>query len=137
MPKHGFLTDDNGDPLTESRIKEFMSHAKRAWNELYRCRLDPTSWTKKTPRAASYYAHIMKMSFREFCYCEGDWKAERFAITKYPDWCRDARETGHLIREFHLFRPRTLLIYLLKELDLRSVRVATARIQGLIIGGRE
>ena len=32
----GFLTDDNGNPVTESRIKIFMSTAKQAWNELYR-----------------------------------------------------------------------------------------------------
>ncbi|KAH9990113.1 hypothetical protein BJV77DRAFT_1069130 [Russula vinacea] len=75
-----------------------MSHAKHAWNELYRLRLDPASWTKKTLRAASYFSHIMKTDFPEFGYCEGDWKVERFAIIKYPDWCRDARETGQLTR---------------------------------------
>ncbi len=75
-----------------------MSIAKQAWNELYRLRLDPRSWTKKTPKAASYLAYIMKTNFDEFRYCDGDWKVERFAIIKYPDWCRDARESGHLIR---------------------------------------
>lgn len=103
--KLGFLTDDDGNPLPESRIKKFMSNAKLAWNELYRHRLDPSSWTKKTPRAASYFAHIMKTSFPEFRYCEGDWKIERFAIIKYPDWCRDARETGHLTRASQFLTP--------------------------------
>jgi hypothetical protein len=97
-PRLGFLTDEDGSPVPESRIKTFMSTAKQAWNELYRLRLDPSSWTKKTPKAASYLAYIMKMSFDEFRYCDGDWKVERFAIIKYPDWCRDARESGRLTR---------------------------------------
>jgi hypothetical protein len=99
----GFLTDDDGDPVTESRIKTFMTTAKQAWNELYRLRLDPKSWTKKTPKAASYLAYIMKKNYDEFRYCDGDWKIERFAIVKYPDWCRDARDSGRLIRASKVF----------------------------------
>lgn len=97
----GFLTDGNGHPLSESMIRKFMSHAKNAWNELYRHRLDPISWTKKTPRAASYFTKTMMNDFPEFCYCEDNWKVERFAIVKYPDWCRDSRDSGCLIRAFH------------------------------------
>jgi len=74
----------------------FISAAKQAWNELYRLWLDPSLWTKKTPKAASYFTHIMKTGFDKFQYCDGDWKVEQFAIIKYPDWCRDAREPGHL-----------------------------------------
>ena len=98
IPRLGFLTDEDGDLVTESRIKIFTSTAKQAWNELYRHRLDPNSWTKKTPKAASYLASVLKTNFAEFCYCDGDWKVERFAIIKYPDWCRDARESGRLTR---------------------------------------
>lgn len=94
----GFLTDDSGNPMSESQIKIFTSTAKQLWNELYRHRLDPNSWTKKTPKAATYLASVLKNRFAEFCYCSGDWKVERFAVIKYPDWCRDARESGRLIR---------------------------------------
>jgi hypothetical protein len=97
-PRLGFLTDDDGNPVPESRIKFFMATAKQAWNELYRLRLDPVSWTKKTPKAASYLAYHLKKNFDEFRYCHGDWKVERFAIVKYPDWCRDSREPGRLTR---------------------------------------
>jgi hypothetical protein len=113
-PKLGFLTDDKGAPITESRIKKFMSYAKVAWNELYRQRRDPNSWTKKTPTAASYFMLNMKRNFPEFCYCEGDWKAERFAIIKYPDWCRNTRDTGHLTRAsqfFYLWIALILVIF--------------------------
>lgn len=50
----GFLTDNDGNPMSESQIKIFKSTAKQVWNELYRHRLDPNSWTKKTPKAATY-----------------------------------------------------------------------------------
>jgi len=95
-PRLGFLTDEDGSPVPESRIRAFMSAAKQAWNELYRIQLDPSSWTKKTLKAASYLAYIMKTGFDEFQYCDGDWKVERFAIIKYPDWCHDVREPGCL-----------------------------------------
>jgi hypothetical protein len=98
----GFLTNEDGNPVTESRIKAFTSTAKQAWNELYRHRLDPASWTKKTPKAASYLAYIMKTHFDEFHYCDGDWKVERFAVVKYLDWCRDARESGNLTRTSYI-----------------------------------
>ncbi|KAI0276459.1 hypothetical protein BC826DRAFT_1114125 [Russula brevipes] len=53
-PRLGFLTDADGNIVTESWIKVFTMTAKQAWNELYRHRLDPSSWTRKTPKAASY-----------------------------------------------------------------------------------
>jgi hypothetical protein len=96
--KLGFLTGKDGSSITESRIKEFMSHAKQVWNELYHHRLDPPSWTKKTQTMGSSFEREMKEKFPEFCYGEGNWKAERFAIIKYPDWCRDTRESKRLTR---------------------------------------
>lgn len=36
IPRLGFLTDRDGNPVAESRIKTFTSTAKQAWNELYR-----------------------------------------------------------------------------------------------------
>jgi len=36
----------------------------------------------------------MKTSFDEFRYCDGDRKVERFAIIKYPNWCRRAVMRG-------------------------------------------
>ena len=51
-PRLGFLTNEEGSPVPEPWIKTFMSATKQAWNELYRVRLDPKSWMKKTPKAA-------------------------------------------------------------------------------------
>ena len=98
VPRLAFLTDGDGNVVTESQIKVFTSTAKQAWNELYRHRLDPSSWTKKTLKAASYLAYVLKTNFAEFRYCDGDWKVEHFAVVKYPDWCRDGRDSRHLTR---------------------------------------
>jgi hypothetical protein len=94
----GFLTDEDGNALSESRVKEITSYAKQSWNELYRHRLDPISWTKKTQSTATFFSHMMKVDIPEFCLGDGNWKVERFAIIKYPDWCRDVRESGRLTR---------------------------------------
>ena len=94
----GFLTDRDGKVVSESQIKAFTSVAKQAWNKLYRHRLDPSSWTKKTSKVASFLANTLKAKFVKFCYCNGDWKVGRFAIIKYPDWCRDGRDSGRLTR---------------------------------------
>jgi hypothetical protein len=39
----------------------------------------------------------------EFALCENDWKAEAFAVIRYPDWSSDVRGSGTLIREFLLY----------------------------------
>jgi len=116
ISKLGFLTDKFGSVIVDSRIKEFTLHAKQLWNELYRHRLDPSSWTRKTPKAASFFEHEMKVKYPEFGYCDGGWKVERFAIIKYPDWCRDARESGRLTRACG---PPFLLIIPLISFGLR------------------
>src|ERR1700761_1849686 len=97
VSKLGFLTDKDGRAVSESRIREMTSHAKQAWAELYYHRFDPGTWTKKTPIVTKYFVHSMKDKFHEFRYCNGDWKVERFAIVKYPDWCK-VRSTGCLVR---------------------------------------
>jgi hypothetical protein len=100
ISKLSFLTNKGGSPVSESRIKEFMATAKEAWNELYRHHHDPITWMKKASTASTYFAREMKIKFPEFAYCEGNWKAEKFAIVKYPDWCRDSREGGQLVRAY-------------------------------------
>jgi hypothetical protein len=42
-PKLGFLTDKDGGPVTESRIRDFMSHAKQTWNANLERTLPPPS----------------------------------------------------------------------------------------------
>ena len=114
-PSLAFLTNEDGNPATESQMKTFMLTAKQAWNELYHVGLDPSSWTKKTPKATSYFAHIMKLNFDKFRYCNGDWKVEQFAIIKYPDWCCDIRDLGHLTHMFSISFSHSFYITLLSR----------------------
>jgi hypothetical protein len=96
--KLDFLTDENGEVCTKERKKDFSRYAYELWNQLYLHRLDPISWTKRVPSASTYYYEGMKSRFIEFCYCEGDWKAEHFAIARYPDWANNQRDSGKLTR---------------------------------------
>ena len=65
-----FLTDRDDKVMLESQIEVFTSVAKQAWNELYHHRLDPSSWTKKMSKVASFLANTLKTKFVEFCYCD-------------------------------------------------------------------
>ena len=98
VSKLDFLTDHDGRTLSEKRMKVNTDSARQAWTQLYYHRLDPTSWKKKAEDAKQYFNAVMKAEFPEFRYCEGDWKIERFATIKYPDWCRHTRDKGGLNR---------------------------------------
>ena len=84
--------------------------AKQLWTSCYHLRMDPPTWTKKCDDAALFFSRNMRISFSEFSLCENDWKAEAFAVIRYPDWASDVRGSGTLIRKssfdsFFLFQP--------------------------------
>jgi hypothetical protein len=111
IAKLHFLTEEDGDQVSERRIKEMMEHAKQAWTQLYYHRLDPSSWKKKSEDAMRYFNTIMKTKFPEFRYCDGDWKVEKFATIKYPDWNRNTREKGVLSRKSYLIHLQFLILF--------------------------
>lgn len=92
-----FLTNENGVAANKERLRQISKAAKITWNELYRYRLDPTTWSKTTVKAATYFSNNMRTQFEEFRLCEGDWKVEAFATIRFPDWCKN-RDKGHLTR---------------------------------------
>jgi len=108
--KLSFLIDEDGNPVPEKRSKEMTEHAKQAWTQLYYHRLDPLSWKKKTEDARCYFSATMRAKFSEFRYCDGNWKLERFATVKYPDWTRNTREKGGLSRKSSLIQIFSFII---------------------------
>ena len=77
--------------------------AKQLWNTLYRHRQDPTTWGKKGDFVADFFSRHMRNSFMEFGLCEGNWKADAFAIVRYPDWASKVRTTGAILCKFKVF----------------------------------
>jgi hypothetical protein len=99
----GFMCDEAGNLVSKERLATMTKRAKQLWTTCYHLRMDPPSWTKKTEDVALYFSRNMRLSFPEFAFCENDWKAEAFAVIRYPDWSSDVRGSGTLSRELLLY----------------------------------
>jgi len=93
-----FLTDDSGSKVNRDRLKEMSAEARVLFNELYRYRLDPSTWSTRTAVASAFFSNTMRQKFPEFRWCEGDWKVHTFATARYPNWVADARDKRRLQR---------------------------------------
>ena len=98
-----FMRDEDGEKISDERLSAMTKRAKQLWNTLYRYRQDPSSWGKKTDFEADFFSRHMRLSFSEFGLCEGSWKAEAFAIIRYPDWSSKVRNSGTILRAFFFF----------------------------------
>jgi uncharacterized protein YneF (UPF0154 family) len=115
--KLDFLTDHNGQTLSEKHIEVIMDSARQTWTQLHSHLLDPKSW-KKAEEAKQYFNTVMKAEFPEFRYCEGDWKIEWFAAIKYPDWCRHTWDKG-VRSQLYVTTPKCSLLI---EYNIGQVR---------------
>ena len=95
----GFMCDADGDLVSKEHLATMTKHAKQLWTTCYHLRMDPPSWTKKTEDVSMYFLRNMRISFPKFALCEENWKAEAFAVIRYPDWASDVRGSGTLTRE--------------------------------------
>jgi len=95
-PWNAFLTDQHGDVLSKQRYNELWADAKLAFNSLYYCRIDPTSWSKKTDLAATYFYNTITAKYPEFRLCEGNWKIHLWTTERYPNWVKNVRKPGGL-----------------------------------------
>jgi len=91
-----FLTDEDRQVLSKQRYNEIWADAKLAFNSLYYCRIDPTSWSKKTDIAVAYFYNTTTTKYPEFQLCEGNWKVQHWATERYPDWVKNVRKLGGL-----------------------------------------
>jgi hypothetical protein len=113
-PWNSFLTDENGDALSKHRYNELWTDAKLAFNSLYYRRFDPTSWSKKTDLAATYFYNTISVKYPEFRLCEGNWKIHVWTTERYPDWVKNVRKAGGLQRSYlHSLVSFVLIISLL------------------------
>ncbi|KAF8182551.1 hypothetical protein BJ912DRAFT_1061708 [Pholiota molesta] len=97
-PRLGFVVDVEGNAVSSARLTQMSSEANILWTTLFSTREDPPSWKKKTKAANDFFSNSMRSKFIEFRLCEGDWKVEVFATTKFSDWNRNLREKGNLKR---------------------------------------
>jgi hypothetical protein len=98
--KLSFLTDEDGEPLSDDRIDAMTKYARLLWNSLFREREDPNTWGVRSMLASAYFSNNMRAKYPEFQWCEGDWKVHAFATIRFPDWSQDVRRKGRLTRNF-------------------------------------
>lgn len=124
----GFITDTEGNAVSSARLSQIVAEANVLWTSLYSAREDPPSWKKKTKLANDYFSNSMRSKFIEFRLCEGDWKVEVFASTKFSDWNRNSRERGNLKRTSTLFlEPILITCFFLGTMPSINVKSGTGK----------
>lgn len=101
--KLNFICNEDGITISEDWLKAMTDAAKQCWNETYHKWKDPTSWRKKLPGTAAFFSNSMRLRFPEFCWCEDDWKVERFATIRFPDWCWNTRGSAKGLTRLFLY----------------------------------
>lgn len=101
--KLDFLTDDNGNTVSKSRITAMSTKARELFTTLRQHKRDPDTWGGRGAEEAEYFSNCMRVAFPEFRRCENDWKVHAFATEHYPDWSKDVCDEGHLRTHFKVF----------------------------------
>ena len=85
-----FLEDEDGCVITPTRASLIHDQARSIWNQISASNssLLPTSWGQAGLDLRQLFNKQMRAEFKEFQYCEADWKAKAFATEYYPNWYR-------------------------------------------------
>jgi hypothetical protein len=110
VPKLGFLTDEDGVPISKDRMSAVMATARSLFVEIYRARYDPETWRVVSNSAATYFNNKISTEYPEFQLCDEQWKCNTFATIQYPTWKRDHRAKGKLTSLWSLLFLMLILI---------------------------
>jgi len=85
-----FLEDEDGCVITPTRASLIRDQARSIWNQISasNASLLPTSWGQAGLDLRQLFNKQMRAEFKEFQYCEADWKSKAFATEYYPSWYR-------------------------------------------------
>ncbi len=87
--KLAFITNNCGEPVANEYLEQMSDTARMFFNELHTHGLAPPTWKAKSKAASDFFINNMALKFPELRWCEGgSWKAEAFAVTRYPDCSR-------------------------------------------------
>jgi len=89
-------TDKHREGLMKQRYNELWADMKLAFNSLYYRHFDPTSWSKRTDLAATYFYNTITVKYPKFQLCEGNWNIHLWTTERYPDWVKNVRKAGGL-----------------------------------------
>ena len=94
----GWLTNEDGAEVEEEMLKKMTLEAYGIFSKFYYHRLDPNTWRLRQPDVTAYFCNTMRTKFPVLNFADCDWKAHMFAMSRYPNWNRYHRVTGHLKR---------------------------------------
>lgn len=85
-----FLEDENGCVINSVRASLVRDQAHSIWNQIGASNpnLLPTTWGQAGLDLRQLFNKQMRTEFKEFQFCEADWKAKAFATEYYPNWYR-------------------------------------------------
>ena len=108
-----FVEDKHGERANSTYKRTITSTVNALLNQLHFDGLDPPTWSKHNMQVANYMVDNLVAKYEEFRLCDdGRWKALDFVKQKFPDWNKNSRASGKLIRVSLFFAFEPSLIYL-------------------------
>ncbi|KAF8152477.1 hypothetical protein B0H34DRAFT_118514 [Crassisporium funariophilum] len=98
VPKLGFLTDAEGEPVAKDRLTAMFATARSLFVEIFRARCDPDGWHTVGKIASTYFNNSLAAEYPEFQMGDSLWKCDAFGVNQYPMWKRDHRDKGKITR---------------------------------------
>ena len=96
--KLAFITSSSGGPASDEYLEQMSEMARTLFNELHIHGLAPPTWKAKSRTASDFFINSMVLKFPELRWCEGgNWKAEAFAVARYPDCSRKFFNSGSFL----------------------------------------
>ncbi len=93
-----FLTDGQGNELSEDTIHGIEITAKACWIQMAHANYAPYHWQNVAQVPADYFCNTMQAAHPEFSYADGPWKCRAYGILHYSSWRADYLP-GSLINE--------------------------------------
>ena len=95
ISKLAFITTSSGEPVSNGYLEQMSETARSLFTELHARGLAPPTWKAKSKSVSDFFVNTIVLKFPELRWCEGGiWKAETFAVTRYPDCSRRFFNTG-------------------------------------------
>jgi hypothetical protein len=90
--KHPYLENEDGTPVDHYQLNLFGNKARRLFESMRAANVAPTSWAKMTSQVYEYFRIEMLSEFKEFRYCDGNWKLDLWATRTYGSWMQRIRK---------------------------------------------
>ena len=89
-----FLTDRQGNQLSEDRILEIESMARASWARMALANYAPDDWHDVAQVPADYFYNTMQVAHPEFTYADGPWKCRAYGLIHYSSWKAESTPTS-------------------------------------------